>query len=437
MSGRNVQKRRKKRSPLRTFLKIVFTIVLVFLVVAAGGLAAYLKFGPAENETNTNTSSNTSNNQNGGLLGLFTDKGIALNVAVFGVDLDETRTDVIFIVHFDSKQEQINVLSVPRDTRVEVADSVRQKLDEAGRYYPDVCKINEVHSYAGKELGPECAVLQLEDLLDIDIDHYVKVNVEGFKNIVDAIGGVDIDVPQDMYHVDDDPEFTINLKQGMQHLDGTQALQLVRYRSYKLGDETRVQVQQLFLKEFANKIMNTGTILSNLPELIQNVYTYVTTDISLVDALGYLKYIDDVDMDKTQMDVLPGSGQYIGNVSYYVSDEAATEVVVDRLFRGIDPAAEVEASGTSSKGLSIEVANGGVVEGLAAKNQEKLEAAGYTIATISTYPGEKTEQTRIYVRQEGYGQDLQAYYPGSEIIVDETMLDDGIDIKIILGTSET
>lgn len=409
--------RKKKKSLFRRFITTVLTLVIGFLVVAGAGLWVYDKWFDGDEENFVPPP----------ILDVITDKGVNMNVAVFGVDEDGTRTDVIFIVHFDSKTKEVGLLSVPRDTYVEICQPAKDIMDANDRWYPDVCKINEVHSYAGKEHGPECSVLQLEDLLGIKIDHYAKIDLAGFREVVDIIGGVDVYVPQDMYH--DDPY--INLKEGDQHLDGALAEQLVRFRSYPLGDETRVAVQQSFLKAFASKILNTKTILSNLPSLLSAAFEYLDTDISLTDALKYVKYVDDISLDNIEMEILPGVGQYVGKVSYFLHDEVETKNVVDRIFFGIDP-----YEGTS-KGLVIEVANGGNITGLAGKKQAMLQAEGYQVDTISTFDGEQTEHTRIVIREDGVGEDLLAYFPDSVFVIDETMLSPGTDIKVILGLNET
>lgn len=416
-------KKKKKRSLAARFVGLVLSIVLGFCAVAAVGLVIYDKFLDGDDESFVAPPIlDTVTNAIAGGPGSF-------NLAVFGVDGDESRTDVIFIVHYDEKNKQVNLLSVPRDTHVYVCEEAREIMDEVGRWYPTECKINEVHSYAGKENGPACSIAQLEDLLGISIDHYVKVNLEGFKKIVDAIGGVEVDVPQDMYYKDPIQDLYIDLKQGPQTLDGAQAEQLVRFRSYPNGDVDRVQVQQLFLKAFCAKILNTKTILTNLPTLIKSMYEYMTTDMGLTDLVKYAKAANSLSLDKIHMETLPGVGQYIGKVSYYIHDEEATKKVVRQVFYGEEL--------TGSKALTIEVANGGNISGLAAKKQEMLQEAGFFVDSISTFNGEQTGHTRIVVAEDGVGEDLLEYFPDAVIVIDPEELPRGVDIKIILGLDET
>jgi LCP family protein required for cell wall assembly len=420
--------KKKKFNPVATFFKIVVSMVLVFCVAAGGAAFAYYKItGGAPGGNQSEPDNKTT------LVDAIMKKDIKLNVAIFGVDGDGTRTDVIFVVHFDSGKKQTSLVSIPRDTRVTIAPTVRERLNQEGRYYTSPTKINSVHSYSGKEMGCENAVLQLEDLLGIQIDHYVKVDLVAFRKIVDAIGGVEVDVPRDMNYEDPYQDLYIHLKEGKQLLDGDKAEQLVRFRKYANGDVDRIQVQQLFLKEFAKKVLSTDTIKKNISDYISTVYNDVVTDINLVDALKYVNYIKFVDVNGITMDTIPGVGTTIGGASYYVYDVDGTQELVDKVFYGIGVETEEEVG---SKGLNIEVANGGTVQGLAGKVGNMLQEKGYTVTSVSTYTGDKTDYTRIIVKEKGVGDDLKQYFDEARIVVDTSLLSPETDIKIIIGDKQ-
>ena len=418
------------------FIKIVFSMVLIFVVFAGASIFAYTKM--AKNNPDNENSESVQGSKIS-LLDSLSGKNIKLNVAVMGVDKDETRTDVLFVVHFDSKTGKLSVMSVPRDTRVKITNEMYDYLSENNKYIPSgrTCKINEVHAYAGKEKASYFTVLQLEELLGIHIDNYVKVTISGFRDIVDAVGGVDIDVPQDMYwDMSDTGDPVINLKKGMQHLDGEKAEQLVRFRRYPQGDVARVEVQQLFLKELAKKVLSTESILKNLPALIKTFYNDVETDFTLTDCMKYVNYVEDISMDNITMETAPGVGQYVGNVSYYILDDDEMRGAVRRLFYSDD--VPDKDGHISSKGKNIEVSNGSNKNGFAAENQELLEAKGYTVSSISTYKGEQVSNTRIIVYKDGLGYDIKEdLYPDAEIIVDSEQLSGDTDIMVILGTGES
>ncbi len=428
MSRKRNPKKRKPFNPVKTFLKIVVSMVLAFTVLAGGACFAYYK---ATGNVPFAGGSGVVNAGDMSILDALMGKNMKLNVAVFGVDKDGTRTDVAFVVHYDSEQESLQLISVPRDTRVNVCREVEDLL--GGSY--GVTKFNAVHAYGGKEYGPEAAILQLEDLLGISIDHYVKVDFDALVEIVDAVGGVEVDVPQDMYwNMADTGDITINLKKGLQTLDGEKALQLVRFRRYADGDVGRIQVQQLFLKALAEKVLSTESIVKNLGDYIQVTYKYVDTDVSLKDALKYANYITKIDMEKISMETLPGAGQYVGGVSYFIHDPVATREMVDRVFYSVAP--EVKEDGSiDSKSLLIEVSNGGNIAGLAGRFTEKLANEGFRLAEPATYHGEQVDYTRIQTKVEGAGDDLVKYFDDARV---EAAPDDmgSADIRIILGTNE-
>lgn len=412
--------RKRKGGLIGRFIKLVLALVLGFSLAAGVMVFALSKTGIVDI---TNTPLGTITNVLGG--------GLKVNIAVLGVDAEQTRTDVIFVVNFDSAKKKASLVSVPRDTRVDICDTARIVLDETGNWYPDYCKMNEVHAYAGKKEGARCAMLQLEDLLGVKIDHYVKINLGGFRAVVDMIGGVEMDVPQDMYYVDPYQDLYIDLKAGRQILDGEAAEQLVRFRSYPQGDVQRVEVQQLFLDAFIKKVLDPKTMIMNLKDYISAAYEYVETDITLKEALKYATHIDDIDTDNITMETIPGSGQYIGNVSYFVSEKGEVKRFVDELFYG-----EENNDTGKSYDLKIEIANGGEVNGLAAKNSDLLTDDGYNVIRVLNFTGDKTAHTRIFTREEGQGEDLKFYYPEAMFEADPTLIADDADILIILGTDE-
>lgn len=419
----------------KTFWKIVGSIVGCFLIIVAGATAACyavtgsLPFGSPVIDRVSDAS----------FLDALLKRDIKMNVAVMGTDEDGTRTDVMFVVHYDSAAESIGLISIPRDTRVTVCDEVAANYEAAGRSYSSVTKLNAIHAYSSEETACQNTVLQLEDLLNISIDHYVKVDLDGFKELVDAIDGVDVYVPQDMYwDMRDTGGPLINLEEGMQHLDGDKAEQLVRFRhGYANADVGRIETQQLFLKAVLEKVISTETIVKNLADYIKIFYKYVETDISLTDALKYVNYVDKIDMDKVTMETLPGAGQYISGVSYYICDQDATRELVDQLFyTTVTDTADTDGEQTSSKGLTIEVQNGGNITGLAAAYAEKLEQSGYTVAEPANYSGTQTAQTRILVKSAGVGADLVPYFADAKVETAPSSIPDGVDICIILGTGE-
>lgn len=430
------QKKRKAFHPVRTFFKIVISMVLAFLLLSSGAVFAYYKI-TGEIPFAGNGGSIQGSDLN--LLDAILKRDIQMNVAVFGTDKEGTRTDVMFVVHYDSKAESLDLLSLPRDTRVSVCDDVIKNYEKNGNVYNQVTKLNAIHSYSRGEYCCENTVLQIEDLLGINIDHYVKIDLSAFRKIVDAVGGVEVDVPQDMNYDDPAQDLHIHLTAGLQTLDGDMAEQLVRFRKYPTGDQGRIEVQQLFLNALATKVLSSESIISSLPKYISILYEDVHTDISLSDAVKYSNYIKKLNLNNITMQTLPGAGEYVGNVSYFLHDAQATSELVDQIFYTEKaPATDTTENNDtiSSKDYTIQVVNGGNINGLAAEYTNKLKADGYTLAGAENFTGTQVEQTRIQVSSKGMGKDLVHYFANAKIEVMPEELPEGIDIRIILGTDE-
>ncbi|MGE4213719.1 MAG: LCP family protein [Anaerotignaceae bacterium] len=346
MTEKNKSPKKKKGSAgsrlTKRFVVIVVTTVLLYSVFAVAGVVIYGVTRDAEKVTTVAEISGTEKTTESAQTQTDDDEAVnkITNVAIFGVDKDGTRTDVIFVVSFNSETKQINLLSIPRDTKVKMTDEMIASLEERNRSgfipYRDgqegVCKINEIHAYAGEGYRNEFSMMMIEDLLGIKLDYYVKFTTETFKYVVDAIGGVDFEVATDMKYSDPEQGLFIDLNAGYQHLDGDKAEQLVRYRDgYAAKDLKRITVQQDFMKALMKKVLSTDTLLTNIQPLTKTVLSYVETDVSILDALKYVKYINYINADNVTMETIPGVGG-----SYFNHDKEGTAEVVARLIYGID-----------------------------------------------------------------------------------------------------
>ena len=268
-----------------------------------------------------------------------------INVAVLGTDEDGFRSDVNMVVSFNTNTKELHMISVPRDTRVRLTDEMIRYLEKEDEYVPNrngvygQCKLTEVHAYAGE--GNRCtfSVAMLEHLLDIEIDYYVKFDLTAFKKVVDAVGGVDFYVPMNMYwDMTDTGGPLINLREGMQHLDGDKAEQLVRFRDGSAQkDLKRIQVQQEFITALIEKVCSSQTLMSKLDDLVEVVLDCTESDVTVTEALKYVKYVKDLDPAKITSDTVPGEGG-----SYFDMDEEGTKELIDWRIHGIQPVAETD-----------------------------------------------------------------------------------------------
>lgn len=352
------------------------------------------------------------------------------NVAVFGVDKDGYRTDVIFVVNFNSETNKVKVLSVPRDTKVNWSEEQQQSLRDLGKGVRTVSKINEMTAYGGIENIRDFTINELERMLGVTIDNYVIVNIDAFNEIVDAIGGVDLYVPQDMYHTDYAGELFIDLKEGQQHLDGDKAEQFVRFRSYPNGDVDRVAAQQIFLKAFADKLLSPSTI-TKIPKLVSILFNSITTDVSLTEIPQYYQYINDFNIENLSFYTLPGEGRYEGGASYFFPDLGALDAVIQEVFFDTVPAGQEAEEIVIDKEVSLTILNGSGITGAAGRARDALTEQGYTIHEVANYETQDVETTMIKAKDETKAKQFLTYYPNAQIIKDETLT---TDVQIVLGT---
>lgn len=153
----------------------------------------------------------------------------------------------------------------------------------------------------------------------IPIDYQAQVNLNGFRGIVDAVGGVDLEVPGRMYYVDKYQDLYIDLYPGYQHLDGKKAEGFVRYRRYVGGDVDRLKAQKIFLDAFMKKL-TSPTIVTKIDDIVGVINENLYTSISFTDMLRFAKKVISMDLSEDiSISPLPGVGEYVGNVSYYIA----------------------------------------------------------------------------------------------------------------------
>ena len=236
--------------------------------------------------------------------GLLTAKDKS-TIMIMGVDEradDVGRSDTLMIATIDPKLDQAALLSIPRDTRVKIK----------GHGYD---KINAAYAYGGEKLTQST----VEDFLGVNMDHYIIVNVKAFQRIIDAIGGVDIDVEKRMYYEDpwdDDGGLLIDLRPGLQHMDGKTAVTYVRYRDEE-GDIGRIKRQQAFMQACMDKV-TSPSIITKLPAVIAEVFESVKTDLSVRQLLEFAGSLQKAKNHGLKTEMVPGRPMYIEGISYWI-----------------------------------------------------------------------------------------------------------------------
>ena len=243
-----------------------------------------------------------------------------VNIAVVGMDKVAGNTDTILVASVDTKNSEISVVSIPRDTRVSV-NGVNMK-------------INAVYNYAKiKNLNDEELLINtIKDVTGIRINYYAIIDTEAFCEIVDTLGGVKYDVLRDYDYDDPYQDLHIHLKKGTQVLDGKQAEGLVRYRhDYARADLQRVEVQQDFIKELIKQKLRLE-YLPKIPAVYKAVTKNVISNIKLDDIVDCGKTVTGLSDDAIHTYTLPGVPQTIGGASYFIVNKEETKELVSEHF---------------------------------------------------------------------------------------------------------
>lgn len=243
------------------------------------------------------------------------------SVLVVGTDKVGLNTDTILVASLDSINNRASVMSIPRDTMSNVSRNVK--------------KINAAYSIGAKNGKGNVKKLkdEVSDLMGFEVDNYVVVNLAAFEELIDAIGGVTIDVPRNMNYDDPYQDLHIHIDKGLQTLNGEQAIGFVRYRSgYAEGDIGRVKAQQMFIEALVNQVATPATV-TKMPKLIDIVLDNMDTDLTNGELLWFGKEVLEIDMATNfNMFVLPGEPQYVSGISYYLPNESEILAIVNEYF---------------------------------------------------------------------------------------------------------
>ena len=219
---------------------------------------------------------------------------------VLGCDNAHGNTDTILYVLFDTVDETLNIVSLPRDTVVNTPSEYK--------------RINTVYTFKGIDGMRR----QISNLLGYEIDeNYAVIDLEAFVKIVDCIGGVDYVVPVDMYYDAPDEGLHIAIDKGYHHLYGEEALKVVRFRSgYANADLGRINTQQDFLMTVAKQLLKLRNI-PNLPQLYDIFENYVDTNLTKANMAFFVEKFLLMDPENIHFHTIPGNGQMVRSGAYY------------------------------------------------------------------------------------------------------------------------
>lgn len=229
-----------------------------------------------------------------------------VTVLVTGIDSALGGSDVIMLVSLDSEAGNVRVLQIPRDTYIRRGGNGSHKINSV--YAAAVAKARKEGASAtdAAHEGNRALRVFLSHNFGIEIDHYVSVNTNGLSKIVDAAGGVTIDLPMDIDYDDNSQDLHIHLKKGTRHLSGREAVQFVRFRSgYKTADYGRMDAQKLFLAALFRKVKSDFT-LPTLLKLATTCLSYTKSDLTAADLVPLIRSGLEISEDNVKMITLVG-----------------------------------------------------------------------------------------------------------------------------------
>ena len=239
------------------------------------------------------------------------------NILVLGVDnvTGTHRSDTIMVVHINPKEKEAKVISIPRDTIVVIPG---RGLD----------KINHAFAYGGVELAKETAA----HFFSVEVPYYVLVDINGLAKIIDKLGGITIDVEKRMYYVDFAGGLYIDLKPGVQRLNGRDAVAYVRFREDSEGDFGRIRRQQKFIKALVDQFKAKNNILLS-PILAFQFLSNVDTNLNVRQVFGLAGSMRNAyELGKIEMTSLPGNDIMIDGIYYWRADTAALQKLIKEYF---------------------------------------------------------------------------------------------------------
>jgi LCP family protein required for cell wall assembly len=436
-----------RRRPLRRLLTALMVTFAVLLATgSAGAFVAYYKIN--------------NNIQSQDLTGLLGDRPnviaegeeqTPLNILLIGSDkrsgsaarnIGGARSDTTIILHLAADRKSAVLVSIPRDSIVDIPSCKRA---DGSRTVAQTTRFNAAYSLA----GAACTIRTVEQITDIRIDHHVVIDFRGFKQMVDALNGVEICLPQ---RVDDDSS-KLHLDAGRQTVNGADALAYVRTRK-QLGngsDLGRIDRQQAFLSSMVDKVSSRGLLLrpDRLLSFLDAATKSITTDpglASLNDLRKLAQSVKNMDTDAVTFVTVPNEANPAdrGNTVIFREAEANALWTSLRFDRPLPGQEKKKTRGTAApqtgpplrtrpENIRVEVLNGSGVPGAATRLAERLQAGGFVVTGVGT--ADRDDYTTTTVRHDpAYdesGRTLNAALAGSAIAVDASL---GRTLVVVVGS---
>lgn len=448
------QHERKKKSRRKRILFISLAVVCVLILGGIGAAWAYIS--QVDSSLRDDLDSDLLNS-----LAVTDSPSDPFYMLLIGADKSEDReasgtfggtyrTDSMILARIDPQEKEVTLVSIPRDTRVYIEGHGEQK-------------INAAYAFGGASM----AVDTVSELAGVPISHYAEIDFDGFKAVVDALGGVDVNVPMEI----NDDKAGGHVSAGQQTLNGEQALILCRsrhtYDDIGDGDSIRAANQRLVLSAIMKKVMNSD--VATITNTVSTLAEYVTTDYSVTGLVGLAQSMMGIDVENNVYTAaVPTTSVYENDIWWEVLNEEEWQVMMDRIKQGLSPTEETQideasgavmssaggggsgntddAAGTTNSGSSsnnaslsgvhISVKNGCGIAGCADQAAAKLSPDG---AVIETGNADDFNYSQTIIVYEDSSQADQAEKIASLLGVGQTKQNDGTyafsgDFLVVIGS---
>ena len=305
-----------------------------------------------------------------------------INILVLGMDVGDTdnqqnksirRSDTIMVFNYNPSTKKVHLVSIPRDTLIEV--DAYLDTGEYQRYW----KINAAYALGGEEEVTK----HVESLLNISINYIVEIDYNAFRSIVDALGGVEMTIEQDMFYDDEAQDLHINFKAGETvHLDGKKAEEFFRWRQNNdgtglaNGDLDRIKNQQLFISKLVDKALSPS-IVFKVPDILNAISENVDTNIPAKNLVSLGMKMLRLKSTDIIMTTLQGDPEDIYGQSFLVAEREDNIDLIHALNTANSSIAN-KITTIDRENLKLLVLNGTKIDGLASNARDTLKSLGYT-----------------------------------------------------------
>lgn len=337
------QHERKKKSKRKRILFVSLAVVCVLLLGGIGAAWAYIS--QVDNNLRDDLDADLLSS-----LAVTDSPSDPFYMLLIGADKSEDRdasgefggsyrTDSMILARIDPREKEVTLISIPRDTRVDMGSYGEQK-------------INAAYAFGGASM----AVDTVSDLAGVPISHYAEIDFDGFKAVVDALGGVEVDVPMEI----NDDMAGGHVDAGLQTLNGDQALILCRsrhtYDDIGDGDSIRAANQRMVLSAIMKKVMNSD--IATITNTVSTLAEYVTTDYSVTGLVGLAQSMMGIDVENNVYTAaVPTESVYENDIWWEVLNESEWQKMMDRVKQGLSPTEETQID--EATGATMSSAGGG------------------------------------------------------------------------------